>query len=189
MKRVIETLTNHLGIPGDASEDVILEKLQGLPAATVVAELQNSLKRAKDECDALRTELKSAEDEIVNRHLAEFEGVISEATKVFWTEQLMANRAGALAALNDLVEVAQRAKGTERGAEGKEPRAESTTRKPLHNRATARPVIPGVNGPTESPPTGSGLAAARIRNRAHEIVAAEKIPFIVAFRRAEKEST
>jgi hypothetical protein len=33
---------------------------------------------------------------------------------------------------------------------------------------------------------GDGKAA-KIRNRAHEIVAAEKIPFIVAFRRAERE--
>ncbi|MEI6150014.1 MAG: hypothetical protein WCS01_13015, partial [bacterium] len=31
MKRVIEKLMNHLGLPGDASEDVILEKMQGLP--------------------------------------------------------------------------------------------------------------------------------------------------------------
>ena len=29
MKRVIETFTNHLGLPGDASEDLILEKMQG----------------------------------------------------------------------------------------------------------------------------------------------------------------
>ena len=47
-KRVIEKLTNHLGIPGDASEDVILEKMQGLPGLTAVVDLQNSLKQATD---------------------------------------------------------------------------------------------------------------------------------------------
>jgi phage I-like protein len=183
MKRVIETLTNHLGIPGDASEDLILEKMQGLPAVTAVAELQNSLKQAKDECDALRTELKGAEDEIVNRHLAEFEGVVTEKTKTFWTEQLMANRVGALAALSDLVEVAQGAKGKEPGKEPTPGPSKEGSRKPLHNRAAARPVIPGVggsDGQTES-------QAVKIRNRAHEIVKSEKVPFSVAFRRAERE--
>ena len=77
MKRVTEKLTNHLGLPGDASEDAILEKMQGLPVLTAVADLQYSLKQALGERDALQVELKGAEDEIVNRHLAEFEGVIS----------------------------------------------------------------------------------------------------------------
>jgi phage I-like protein len=185
MKRVIEKLTNHLGLPGDASEDVILEKMQGLPSLTVVVDLQNSLKQTQDERDAIKGTLKTVEGELVNRHMAEFEGVISEATKPFWTEQLMKNRDGALTALGDLA--ALRAAGKGETASGKREDAPQT-KKPLHNRAASRPVIPGVGG--EGPATGSGSAdgqAVKIRNRAHEIAKAEKVPFTTAFRRAERE--
>jgi len=182
MKRVIEKLTNHLGLPGDATEDAILEKLQGLPVLTAVADLQNSLKQAQDERDALKGTVKSVEGELLNRHLAEFEGVISEATKPFWSEQLMANRAGALAALGELKTLTASGKGEATGAEAG---AQGAARKPLHNRATARPVIPG-QGTGGTGAEGDGRAA-KIRNRAHELAKAERIPFGVAFRRAEKE--
>jgi phage I-like protein len=182
MKSVIEKLVNHLGLAVDATEAVILEKMAGLPGLTVVAELQNSLSAARTELDALKGTLKGVEGELVNRHLEEFAGVVTEKTKEFWAGQLMANRAGALAALEDL------ATGREAGREEPTPTPSKEgnkegSRKPLHNRATARPVIPGQ---------GAGGAegdskAVKIRNRAHELVAAEKIPFGVAFRRAEKE--
>ncbi len=181
MKRVIEKLTNHLGLPGDASEDMILEKLQGLPGPTAVADLQNSLKQAQDERDALRTELNGAEDELVNRHLAEFEGVISNESREFWAKQLLENREGALAALNDLVRVKGDAGASGKG--GAPSTGSGQARRPLHNRATARPVIPGQSGAA----TGSDTRAVKIRNRAHEISKAEKVPFSTAFRRAEKE--
>ena len=58
------------------------------------------------------------------------------------------------------------------------------TKKPLHNRATARPVPPGQGGGSTADVDSK---AVRIRNRAHEIAKAEKIPFGVAFRRAERE--
>jgi hypothetical protein len=194
MKRVIEKLINHLGLQGDATEEAVLEKMAGLPALSVVVDLQNSLKQVQDERDALKGTLKGVEGELVNRHLAEFEGVVTEKTKGFWTEQLMANRAGALAALGDLKLVAESGKGEaasgkreEAGAQGRDPSAGSgQARKPLHNRATARPVPPGQGAGTGA--EGDGKAA-KIRNRAQEIVAAEKVPFIVAFRRAEREGT
>ncbi len=185
MKRVIEKLTNHLGLPGDASEDVILEKMQGLPGLTAVVDLQNSLKQTQNERDALTGTLKTVEGELVNRHVAEFEGVISEATKPFWTEQLMKNREGAVLALNDL-KAAGSDKGNAKpgGGQGGDPSAGSgQARKPLHNRATARPVIPGQSGT----PTDTDNRAVKIRNRAHEIAKSEKVPFTTAFRRAEKE--
>jgi len=183
MKRVIEKLTNHMGLPGDATEDVILEKMQGLPGLTAVADLQNSLKQAQEERDALQQELKGVEDEIVNRHLAEFDGVISEGSKGFWAEQLLENREAALTALADIASL--RAGGKTASAKGQEAGADAgtQTRRPLHNRATARPVIPGQGGGA----TGSDTRAAKIRNRAHEICKAEKVPFSTAFRRAEKE--
>ena len=178
MKRVIEKLTNHLGLPGDATEDAILEKMQGLPGLTAVADLQNSLKQAQDERTALQAELKGAEDDLVNRHLAEFEGVISSESREFWAGQLLENREGALVALREFAQ----AKTEGRGArdEGGE---EKQARRPLHNRATARPVPPGQSDRCGE----SDSKAVKIRNRAHEIAKAEGVAFSTAFRRAEKE--
>jgi hypothetical protein len=180
MKRVIEKLTNHLGIPGDASEDVILEKMQGLPGLTAVVDLQNSLTAARTELESVKGTLRTVEGELVNRHLAEFDGVISEATKPFWTEQLMKNRDGAVLALGELKEFVGSGKGEAETTPGA---SKEGTRKPLHNRATARPVIPGQSGV----PTDTDNRAVKIRNRAHEIAKAENVPFSVAFRRAERE--
>ena len=208
MKRVLEKLVNHLGIPGDATEDAILEKMQGLPGLTAVTDLQNSLKKAQEERDALKADLqnsvkqaqadrdalqgklKGAEDELVNRHLAEFEGVISEATKPFWAEQLLKNREGALLALADVARAkVEGGKSNVEGDDGKQtaPAGQvGQTRRPLHNRATARPVIPGVaTGAAQGGQAES--KAVKIRNRAHEIAKNEGVAFSTAFRRAEKE--
>jgi phage I-like protein len=181
MKAVIEKLVNHLGLAADATEAVILEKMGGLNSATVVTELQNSLTALQTKHDGLVANLKIVEGELVNRHLAEFEGVISEGAKPFWTEQLIQNRTGALAALGDLREMAGKA------VSAPEPTKDLTKdggRKPLHNRATARPLPPAQGDQTGA---AGDSKAVRIRNRAHEIAKAEKIPFGVAFRRAEKE--
>jgi phage I-like protein len=181
MKAVIEKLVNHLGLAADATEALILEKMGGLLTVTAVTDLQNSLTALQGKYDGLIVNLKAVEGELVNRHLADFEGVISEVAKPFWAEQLVSNRAGALAALGDLRDLAGKEEAPP--TPGKE-----TTRKPLHNRATARPVPPDQGN--ASPSTGSGSAdglAVKIRNRAHEIAGAEKIPFGVAFRRAERE--
>ena len=177
MKAVIEKLVNHLGLAADATEALILEKLGGLLTVTAVAELQNSLTALQGKHDGLIVNLKAVEGELVNRHLADFEGVISEVAKPFWAEQLVSNRTGALAALGDLRDLAGKEEVTP--TPGKE-----TTRKPLHNRATARPVPPIQGDKTGA---DGDSKAVKIRNRAQEICAAEKIPCGVAFRRAERE--
>jgi hypothetical protein len=179
MKAVIEKLVNHLGLAADATEALILDKMGGLLTVVAVTELQNSMTALQGKHDALATNLKAVEGELVNRHLADFEGVISDSAKPFWTEQLIQNRAGTLAVLGDLRELAGKEEAAPIKAEGKE-----TTRKPLHNRATARPVPLGQGGQNGA---DGDSKAVKIRNRAHEIVAAEKIPFGVAFRRAERE--
>jgi hypothetical protein len=173
-------LTNHLGIAVDATEEVILEKMKGLPGLTALADLQNSLTQAQGERDALQVKLTAADEAVVAGHLVEFGSVITNENREFWKGQLMTNRSAALVALKDVLRL--KTEG------GKPPAAGGTGRTPLHNRATARPVIPGVGD--GSPSTGSGSAdgrAARIRNRAHEIASTEKIPFSTAFRRAEQE--
>ncbi len=178
MKSVIEKLLNHLGLAADATEAVVLEKLGALPALTVVTELQNSLRLVETERDALKATVTTVEGELLNRDLETFAGVISDGTKAFWSEQLLSNRTGARAVLAEMV----KATATPGAA----------TPKPLHNRATARPVPPGQMTGINS--TGSGQAvtdgeskAMKIRNRAHEIAKAEGVPFSLAFRRAERE--
>jgi hypothetical protein len=178
MKSVIEKLLNHLGLAADATEAVVLEKLGALPALTVVTELQNSLRLVETERDALKATVTTVEGELLNRDLETFAGVISDGTKAFWSEQLLSNRTGARAVLAEMV----KATATPGVA----------TPKPLHNRATARPVPPGQMTGINS--TGSGQAvtdgeskAMKIRNRAHEIAKAEGVPFSLAFRRAERE--
>ena len=176
MKRVIEALVNHLGVAVDSTEDVILEKMKGLPALAVVTDLQNSLTKALGERDALQGKLTAADEAVVEGHLTEFAAVISNDNREFWKGQLLANRAAALVALKDVLR--QKTEG------GKAPADGGPGRTPLHNRAVVRPVVPAGDG--SGAPEEDGKAA-KIRNRAHEIAAAEKIPFIVAFRRAEKE--
>jgi hypothetical protein len=150
----------------------------GLITATAATELQNSLSALQTKHDGLVANLKTVEDELVNRHLSDFEGLINEGSKPFWAQQLIQNRAGALAVLGDL---AKASGGTLKPGSD----AGGQTRKPLHNRATARPLPPGQGG---NGADGDNKAV-KIRNRAQEIAVSEKIPFIVAFRRAEREVT
>ena len=181
MKAVIEKLVNHLGLAVNATEAVILEKMGGLISATVVTELQNSLSALQTKHDGVVATLKTVEDELVNRHLADFEGLINEGSKPFWAQQLIQNRVGALAVLGDLREMAGNAASAVDTVKGGN---KESTKKPLHNRATARPVPPSQGGQTGA---DGDSKAMKIRNRAQEIAVAEKIPFIVAFRRAERE--
>ncbi|MEI8352790.1 MAG: phage protease, partial [bacterium] len=138
MKRVIEALVNHLGVAVDSTEDVILEKMRGLPALAVVTDLQNSLTKALGERDALQLKLTAADEAVVEGHLTEFAAVISNDNREFWKGQLLANRAAALVALKDVLR--QKTEG------GKAPADGGPGRTPLHNRAAVRPVVPAGDG-------------------------------------------
>jgi len=154
---------------------------QGISAAGAggesdIATLTNALRFEREKNDVLLNEVVVLEDDLVNRQLADFEAVISDETRDFWREQLLSNREAAMGALAELAHL--RAEG---------PSADSgqakDKRRPLHNRQTARPVPPGQAGHTGD---GENMAV-KIRNRAHELSKAERIPFSTAFRRAEKE--
>lgn len=137
--------------------------------------LTNALQFEREKNKVLLDEVIGLEDALVNRQMAEFDAVISDETRDFWREQLLANREKAESALKELA--AAKTVGREQGAVG------SGERRPLHNRATARPVRPGDR-------EAGGLAenkAVKIRNRAHELSKMEGIPFSTAFRRAERE--
>jgi hypothetical protein len=178
MKAVIDRLLNHLGLDTDAVEAVVLEKLALLPTLSAATVLQNSLTTLQTAHDALVLTVKGYEGEIVNRHLAEFAPVITDASKAFWTEQLMTNRAGAVVALGELKELAGSGKGEAEPTPG--PSTEGM-RKPLHNRGAVKVLPPGQAG------AEGDSKAVKIRNRAQEIAVSEKVPFGVAFRRAERE--
>ena len=176
MKKVIEALINRLKLSADASEDDVLAAVEKMPTVEDFEALQNSQKDLQETHDALLGDAKSLEEEIVNRHLVDFEAVISEESKAFWTEQLLGNRDAALGALGELA----KSKAT-----GVKPDADKSTRRPLHNRQTARPQNRGADG--RPSPDADESRAVKIRNRAHELCKTEGIPFSVAFRRAETE--
>ena len=116
------------------------------------------------------------ENELVNRDIADFADVITDDSRVFWSEQLLANRTGAMTALNAV-------RGRVAVVEPVALSGAPDVRHPLHNRATARPIPPEIVGGVVKPEVN----AAKIRNRAHEIAKAERVPFSEAFRRAERE--
>jgi len=133
--------------------------------------LANALRFEQEKNKILLDEVIALEDALVNRQMAEFDAVISDDTREFWREQLLANREQAETALRELAQA--KVSGREDGGR----------RRPLHNRHTARPVRPGDR---EAGGAAEGKAV-KIRNRAHELCKAEGIPFSAAFRRAEKE--
>ena len=191
MKKVIEALINRLKLSAEAGEDDVLAAMEKLPSVEDFEALQNAHRETQDKHDALLNDAKGLEEEIVNRYLGDFEGVISDESRPFWTEQLLGNREAASATLAELART--RAEGgnpeTSPGRErlkAEEGQAQER-RRPLHNRQEARPQSRNADG---SPSSSSGSAegrAVKIRNRAHELVKVERVPFITAFRRAEKE--
>ena len=150
--------------------------------ATQVERLTNSLRFEKAKNEVLLGEVVALEDEVVNRSMAEFDAVVSDETREFWRGQLLTNREMATMALTEL------ARAKQGGASG------DSTRRPLHNRSLSRPMAPAVLGGGGAGGGGGAAAAseaddraAKIRNRAHEISRAERVPFSAAFRRAEME--
>jgi len=142
--------------------------------------LMNSLRLEREKNEVLLAEVVALEDELVNRQLGDFAGVISEQSKDFWREQLLSNRESAVTALEELREA--------KAAAGVKSASAADTRRPLHNRETARPVSRGgVMGQEAAKGADADSVAVRIRNRAQELSKAERIPFSTAFQRAEKE--
>ena len=129
--------------------------------------------------DVLLNQVVTLEDDLANRIMSEFDDVLSDESRKFWRGQILANREEATAALIEFATAKRAAVG-------------GNVRRPLHNRALARPVVSAAAG-AGSPSAGSGQGvdgddrAAKIRNRAHEISRAERVPFSAAFRRAERE--
>lgn len=139
--------------------------------------LANALRFERAKNKVLLDEVLALEDELVNRDLQEFEGVLQDDTRDFWRDQLLQNRTQATVALKQMQEMKLTNKAEHVDENGGKP-------KPMHNRKTAKPVQLGADA--AAVPVDDGTAAV-IRNRAHEIRKNEGVPFSVAFRRAERE--
>ena len=146
--------------------------------------LANALRFERAKNKVLLDEIIGLEDEIVNRSMADFDDVVSAETREFWREQLLTNRGPATVALGELALAQQRAPAV---VPAVAPAPVVAARRPLHNRALARPVIPGVAAGGVVAASQDDDRAAKIRNRASAISKAERLPFSAAFRRAENE--
>jgi hypothetical protein len=147
----------------------------GAGATGEIERLVNALRFEKAKNEVLLGEVVALEDAVVNRCMADFDAVVSDETREFWRQQLLTNREAATTALTELANAKKVAAP-----------AAPAARAPMHNRATARPVAPAVVGGGGTDVDADGKAA-KIRNRAHEICGAERVPFSAAFRRAELE--
>jgi len=155
-----------LALPESASDhDLIAARAQ------IVANLQQKY-------EALLQDTVALEDKVANRDVEDFKDVVPADAREFWKSQLLANRDAALAVLGGL----RSARTAAPAKPADPPPAPSLS---LKNRVADRPV--SLTDLAE----GGGLAdparAAKIRNRAHELRAAEKLPWSAAFARAEKE--
>ncbi len=141
--------------------------------------LANALRFEQAKNKVLLDEVLGLEDEIVNRELDTYRGVVTADTRPFWRDQLLANRDQAKVALGQMADMQAAASATPAAVADGKPR-------PLHNRATVRPVPHAATGDVQVSGAMAGKAGL-VRNRAHEIRKADGVPFSVAFRRAEKE--
>ena len=152
-----------------------------------VKELENALQLEQAKTKLLVDEVIGLEDEIVNRMLGDFEPVVNSDTREYWRGQLLENRAEASKVLESMARLTGgEPVGSGQVAVGSGQMAVGSARQPLHNRAQARPAPRTVAGEVDQG-AADVKRAGLVRNRAQEIARAERIPFSVAFRRAERE--
>jgi hypothetical protein len=144
-------------------------------------ELEKALKFEQAKVKLLVNEVIGLEDEIVNRMLGDFGNVVNADSREYWRGQLLENRAEASKALATMAGLVGGGKPA-----GSGPSVAGSVRQPLHNRALSRPAPRSATGEAAQG-AAEAKTAGLVRNRAQEIARAERIPFTVAFRRAERE--
>lgn len=181
--------------PAAAPEQVDLAQIKqmvDLPATAsdveLITVLVNLIANLQEKYEGVLADAVALEDNVTNRDLADYADVIDEASVPFWKEQFLTNRAVAVEALTSLRAKMQAAKPPEQPAPVvEEPKPEVRTI-PLRNRLAAiERTVETVADPAAKPQAVTD--AARIANRAREIAKSDKIPFIIAFARAEAEIT
>ena len=131
--------------------------------------------------DALLADAVEMEDTVANRDLQDFENVITPDAKDFWKEQLLRNRVGTLNVLAGI----RQAQETRLPEPQPEPQPDPEKRTLFRNRLI-NPVRTMSELADETPAANINRAV-KIRNRAQELRSQEKIPYALAFTRAEKE--
>lgn len=129
--------------------------------------------------EALLGDAVQLEDKLTNRDLADFKDIVTAESEPFWRDQLLANRDGSLAVLQQL-------RATKAAAAPAQPAPKPEARIPLRNRLADQPRSVAALGEAAA---GDPASAVKIRNRAMEIRKAERVPYAEAFSRAEKEIT
>jgi len=167
----LEQIKSMLDLPATATD---------LELITVLVQLIANL-QAKYE--ALLQDAVAMEDTVTNRAIEDFADIIDEASAPFWKEQLLVNRSLAIDTLTKIRE--KIVAGQPAPAMAPEPETRSI---PLRNRLAATPrSLAHVASSSPVVVTERDNRAVMIRNRAHEIAKSDKIPFILAFARAETE--
>ena len=175
--------------PAPAPEQLDVAQIKtmlNLPATATDIELITALvqliAQLQQKYDALLADAVELEDKVANRDLQDFDDLITPETSDFWKAQLLRNRDESINILLGL----RQARGAQPAAvPAPEPEPEPQP-KPLFRNRLINPVRT-MSEIAEETPAASTTRAVKIRNRAQEIRATEKIPYALAFARAEKE--
>ena len=175
--------------PAPAPEQLDVAQIKtmlNLPATATDIELITALvqliAQLQQKYDALLADAVELEDKVANRDLQDFDDLITPETSDFWKAQLLRNRDESI---NILLGLRQARGAQPAAAPAPEPEPEPQP-KPLFRNRLINPVRT-MSEIAEETPAASTTRAVKIRNRAQEIRTTEKIPYALAFARAEKE--
>ena len=158
-----------------------IKSMLNLPDTATDVELITSLveliSNLQQKYDALLSDATTLQGKLGNRDLEDFADVVPAETNQFWLNQLLSNRDEAITVLVGM-----------RAAKPVAPAmVPAPVRVPLSNRLVSAPKpILELAGGANAADTNRAVA---IRNRAHELRKAERLPWSEAFTRAEKEMT
>ncbi|HRZ13042.1 MAG TPA: hypothetical protein P5567_11385 [Kiritimatiellia bacterium] len=162
----VKQLKTMLNLPESATD---------LDVITALTQLVALLQQKYEELIAQNIERDEA---VANRDLDHFSDVIKPESRDFWKEVLLRNRDMSWAILSGIRESAK-------PPVAEQPPAPPAPVKPLFRNRLV--VARTVSELAEETPAASINRAVSIRNRAHQIRTQEKIPYALAFARAEKE--
>ena len=174
--------------PADAQIDLAqVKSMLDLPATAsdleLITVLVNLVANLQEKYEGLLADAVAMEDHLTNRDLADYAHVIDESAIPFWKEQILVNRTAALEALNGLSQ--RLTPAPEEAPSAEQP--QETRVIPLRNRLAAIDRTVEKVATASAPDAERDPVAYRIRNRAHQIAKDERVPFIIAFNRAERE--
>ena len=176
--------------PAPAPEQLDVAQIKtmlNLPVTATDVELITALvqliAQLQQKYDALLADAVELEDKVANRDLQDFDDLITPETSDFWKAQLLRNRDESINILLGL----RQARGAQPPVAAPAPEPEPEPQpKPLFRNRLINPVRT-MSEIAEETPAASTTRAVKIRNRAQEIRTTEKIPYALAFARAEKE--